>query len=60
MIEPRASYVSAGRYQADFHPTCWEEIGGPRVARLLALEELQRVTVNADGYAARQGPAWSP
>jgi hypothetical protein len=58
-IAGRASYVSAYGLQADFHPECWEKIGGPRVARLLALDTVQHVTVSENGYAARQGPAWS-
>lgn len=33
-------YVDAMTYGTAFHVGCWEEIGGPRVARVLGLDEI--------------------
>lgn len=36
----RDEYVDAGVYGAAFHSFCWDKIGGPRVARILYLDEI--------------------
>ena len=54
------SFIAAGTYGADFHVQCWDRIGGPRVARLLGLDEVEYTTVDRDGGLTHQRRAWAP
>jgi hypothetical protein len=50
-----AGFVDAMTYGAAFHPACWEMIGGPRVARVLCLDEICYRGGSKDGEHA-----WGP
>lgn len=40
MDHPLDSWVDASVYGVAFHASCWERIGGPRVARVLYLDDI--------------------
>jgi len=54
-----AAFIDASHYGADFHPSCWEAIGGPRVARVLGLDDVHYATADRYGEITRQCRAWS-
>jgi hypothetical protein len=38
-------YIDATYYGYTFHPTCWEEINGPTVAKTLQLDDIHPVRI---------------
>lgn len=49
-------WVDAGTYGVAFHVDCWDLIGGPRVARVLYLDEIR--IRDAEGNEIER--AWGP
>lgn len=59
-INPKAKYVAAGTYGADFHALCWKKIGGREVAKLLGLDECNwAVHDGTDALPELTGRAWA-
>lgn len=51
------SYVDAQVYGAVFHRECWTAVGGPKVARLLGLDDIDiRNTKTAEVIEKAWGP----
>lgn len=55
-IDTEDNYIDAGTYGMAFHPECWAKIGGPRVARVLYLDDIW-VRRGEDGIDRAWGPA---
>ncbi len=45
--------IDASVYDAVFHATCWKRIGGPRVAQVLGLGDIDRVNIDGSITDAR-------
>lgn len=48
------SWVDASVYGVAFHGDCWRNIGGPRVARVLGLDEIHYRGGGLDGHRAME------
>lgn len=54
-INTSVRWVNAMTYGCSFHEKCWIEIGGPRLTRVLYLDEIRTYENGQD-----LGTAWEP
>ena len=50
------AHVDAMVYGVVFHPACWEKIGGPRVARVLYLDDIYHYDASGERCERAMGP----